>query len=230
MSPLDFSFQPGDIAACFGTDLVSRVIRLATWSPWGPGGLRLGPSHVALISDSEHGRVWVESTTLCRHPCLVRGEPVSGCQAHEPALRVDDYLTSGGSVEIYRLAPIHQLGRDEQLLLRRILFRHFLWDPVGYDVRGAILSGTRAIRWLGLLPGADLHSLFCSELVAALLMRLSRLNHANPTGYSPARLLRELVQLGKYQRVAAWCGPLSDITGQSASPGQGPEFRRLDSQ
>ena len=204
MNPSDFPFQPGDIAACSGTDLVSRVIRLATWSVRGPRGLRLGPSHVALISDSEQGPVWVESTTLCRHPCLVRGEVVSGCQAHEPQVRIHDYVASGGSVEIYRPAPIHQLGREEQLLLRRILFRHFLWNPVGYDVRGAILSGTRAIRWLGLLPGADLHSLFCSELVAALLMRLGRLNHANPTGYSPARLLRELVHLGKYQRVATW--------------------------
>jgi hypothetical protein len=204
VSPRDFPFQPGDIAACFGTDWISRMIRVATWSPFGPPGLRLGPSHVAMISESEQGPVWVESTTLCQHPCLVRGQPVSGCQAHEPHLRIGDYVNAGGTVEVYRLAPIHQLGREEQLLLRRILFRHFLWDPVGYDVRGAILSGTRAMRWLGLLPGADLHSLFCSELVAALLMRLGRLNHANPTGYSPARLLRELVHLGKYQRVATW--------------------------
>ncbi len=77
-------------------------------------------------------------------------------------------------------------------------------NPVGFDLGGAILSGTRAIRWLGLLPGADLHSLFCSELVAAILMRLNRLNHANPTGFSPARLLRLLVTLGTYHRVAGW--------------------------
>ena len=228
MSPIEFPFQSGDIAACFGTDLVGRLIRLATWSPLGPRGLRFGPSHVALISDSEQGPVWVESTTLCRHPCLVRGEQVSGCQAHEPQVRIHDYVASGGSVEIYRLAPIHQLGREEQLLLRRILFRHFLRDPVGYDVRGAILSGTRAMHWLGLLPGADLHSLFCSELVAALLMRLGRLNHANPTGYSPARLLRELVQLGKYQRVAQWDATTACWLPSPPGRGAGGEGSRLE--
>ena len=204
MLPAAFQFQPGDLVACFGTDGVSRAIQFATWSPYAARGLRLGPSHVAVISESDRGLLWVESTTLCSHPCLIRGEQVSGCQAHEPAVRVRDYLETGGSVEVYRLTDINQLDLHERRLLRRILFRHFLWNPVGYDLSGAILSGTRAIRWLGLLPGADLHSLFCSELVAALLMRLNRMNHANPTGFSPARLLRTLVAQGKYHRVASW--------------------------
>jgi len=117
---------------------------------------------------------------------------------------VRDYLAAGGTVDVYRLTDINQFDQKERRLLRRILFRHFLWTPVGYDLGGAILSGTRAIRWLGLLPGADLHSLFCSELVAAILMRLNRLNHANPTGFSPARLLRTLVVQGKYHRVLSW--------------------------
>jgi hypothetical protein len=64
------------------------------------------------------------------------------------------------------------------------------------------------------LPGADLQSLFCSELVAAILMRLNRLNHANPTGFSPARLLRTLVLLGKYHRVAHWSDhPTIEVSG-----------------
>ena len=206
------SFLPGDIAACYGTDAVSRFIRAATWSPLAPSGLRFGPSHVAVLSESDRGLLWVESTTMCPHPCLIRGERVSGCQAHAPETRLQDYLEAGGRVELYRLTEINQLNREERLLLRGILFRHFLSDPVGYDLEGAILSGTRAIRWLGLLPGADLHSLFCSELVAAILMRLNRLNHANPTGFSPARLLRLLVTLGKYHRVACW-DQWSDVEG-----------------
>ena len=213
MLPSAFSFQPGDLVACFGTDWVGRGIQLATCSPFAARGLRLGPSHVAIISESDRGLLWVESTTLCPHPCLIRGEPVSGCQAHEPELRVQDYLDAGGAVAVYRLTDINQLDRQERLLLRRILFRYFLAKPVAYDLSGALLSGARAIRWLGLLPGADLHSLFCSELVAALLMRLNRLNHANPTGFSPARLLRTLVAQGKYYRVASW----SDISTWEAS-------------
>ena len=203
-------FLPGDLVACYGTDAVSRFIRVATWSPLSPAGLRFGPSHVAILSESDRGLLWVESTTMCPHPCLIHGQRVSGCQAHEPETRLRDYIEAGGRVELYRLTEINQLNREERLLLRGILFRHFLSDPVGYDLGGAILSGTRAIRWLGLLPGADLHSLFCSELVAAILMRLNRLNHANPTGFSPARLLRLLVTLGKYHRVARW-DRLSDV-------------------
>jgi len=204
VQPPAFSFQPGDLVACSGTDWVSRGIQLATWSPYAARGLRFGPSHVAILSESDRGLLWVESTTLCPHPCVIRGERVSGCQAHAPADRVRDYLAAGGTVDVYRLTDINQFDQKERRLLRRILFRHFLWTPVGYDLGGAILSGTRAIRWLGLLPGADLHSLFCSELVAAILMRLNRLNHANPTGFSPARLLRTLVVQGKYHRVLGW--------------------------
>ncbi len=206
MLPSAFRFLPGDLVACHGTDWISWGIRLMTWSPLAMSGQRCGPSHLAIITESDRGLLWVESTTLCRHPCVVRGERVSGCQAHEPLERVHDYLSSGGTVEVYRLTGINQLDEAERQLLRRILFQHFLWTPVGYDLGGAILSGTRAIRWLGLLPGTDLQSLFCSELVAALLMRLNRLNHANPTGFSPARLLRTLVTLGKYHRVARWSG------------------------
>ena len=207
-------FQPGDIVACYGADWVSRVIQAVTWSAWAPAGLNRGPSHIAIISESDRGLLWVESTTLCPHPCLIRNQLVSGCQAHHPETRTQDYLKAGGRVELYRLTDINQLDREERLLLRGILFRHILSCPVGYDLGGAILSGARAIRWLGLLPGADLHSLFCSELVAAILMRLNRLNHANPTGFSPARLLRTLVSQGKYHRVACW-SQLSDPESQA---------------
>lgn len=206
MLPSAFQFQPGDLVACYGNDWISRGIQWVTWSPFATSELRCGPSHLAIMTESDCGLLWVESTTLCRHPCIVRGEVVSGCQAHEPHDRIQDYLSSGGSVAVYRLTGINQLDESERQLLRHILFQHFLWTQVKYDFGGAILSGTRAIRWLGLLPGADLHSLFCSELVAAILMRLNRLNHANPTGFSPARLLRGLVMLGKYHRVAEWTG------------------------
>lgn len=198
------TFSAGDIVACYGTDVVSRAIQWVTWSPWAVSGLRVGPSHIALISESDRGLLWIESTTLCLHPCEYRGRIVSGVQAHRPEVRVRDYLRSGGQVVVHRLTPINQLDQAERDLLRHILFRYFLMESIDYDLEGAILSGTRAIRWLGLLPGADLKSLFCSELVSAVLMRLNRLNHANPTGFSPARLLRTLVRSGKYMPVAAW--------------------------
>ncbi|MBT6153663.1 MAG: hypothetical protein HOH82_03115, partial [Planctomycetaceae bacterium] len=58
---------------------------------------------------------------------------------------------------------------------------------------------TRLFKRTRLLPNADLNELFCSELVAAVLMRLSRLNRTNPTRYNPACLLRQLVREGSYQ-------------------------------
>ena len=195
-------FQSGDIAACFGTGFAARGITLATASPLAPRGLRLGPSHVAIICRHRERPLWVESTTLCEHKCCVRGEPTAGVQAHPPELRTADYLRAGGHVDIYRLTGINALSRDERTLLHRILVGHLLGVGGRYDLSGALVSGTRLLR---LLPGAKVDELFCSELVAAVLMRLGRMNHANPARFHPARLLRELVRTGKVTRVARLC-------------------------
>lgn len=195
-------FQPGDIAACHGADWTSRVIRWGTASPFPPRGLRLGPSHVALMCLWRGEMIWAESTTLCRIPCLVRGQRVSGAQAHRPEERIAEYLEGGGRVDIYRLVHFHRLSLDESRLLTRLILDEFIDPGISYDLGGAILSGTRVFQCSRFFPGANLEHLFCSELVAAVVMRLNRLNHTNPTRYNPARLLRELVRTGKYERVA----------------------------
>jgi len=194
-------WEPGDLAACYGADAASRVIRWGTFSPFGPSGLRFGPSHVAIICQYGGQPLWVEATTLCRRPCLVREQVVSGAQAHDPDERVADYENDDGRVERYRLTEISSLSSDESQLLSRILIGHFVRRGRRYDLCGALLSGTRAFQLSRLFPAADLASLFCSELVAAVLMRLNRMNHANPTRFNPARLLRELVRTGKYRRL-----------------------------
>ncbi len=195
---IEYDFQPLDLAACYGSDLTARAISYGTASLLAPARLRIGPSHVALMCE-HHGRmVWVESTTLCRHPCVIRGESVIGCQAHLPESRLYDYCSSGGRVDIYRLAPIERLSSAESRLLTKILVRHFIGRQVTYDMGGALLSGTRLFKRTRLLPSADLNELFCSELVAAVLMRLGRMNRANPTRFNPACLLRQLVRQGTY--------------------------------
>lgn len=192
----EFEFQPLDIAACYGTNPTAWAISYGTASLFAPRGLRIGPSHVAVLCEY-HGRmVWVESTTLCRHPCVILGRPVSGCQAHLPELRIHDYLADGGRIDLYRLTPIDRLSGVESELLTRILVHHFIGRLVTYDMGGALLSGTRLFKHTRLLPSADLNELFCSELAAKVLMRLGRLNRANPTRYNPACLLRELVRQG----------------------------------
>lgn len=211
-------FEPGDIAACYGSCGASRLIELGTASVLAPPGLRIGPSHVAMLCEHRESMLWVESTSMCRRPCLLQKRIVRGTQAHLPEHRVCDYLRDGGRVDIYRLSPIHALTSAESRLLERILVRHFVRAGIDYDLGGALLSGTRFFRWSRLFPGADFHRLFCSELVAAVLMRLGRMNHENPTKYNPARLLRELVTRGTYQLASGgqtsglWLVPMKPLT------------------
>ena len=199
MAIADFKFQPGDLAACFGRDWVSRTISIGTASLFSPRRLRIGPSHVAIFCQHRGTQLWLESTTLCRHPCAILGYPVSGVQSHLPEDRIGDYINDGGRVDIYRLTAIDRLSQTETTLLSRILLNHFLGRLIAYDTGGALLSGTRLFKWSRLFPKADLNQLFCSELVAAVLMRLGRMNRANPTRYNPATLLRQLVRVGTYQ-------------------------------
>ncbi|MEZ6066020.1 MAG: hypothetical protein R3B90_10000 [Planctomycetaceae bacterium] len=196
--------QAGDILACYGGDWPSRLICAATATLFASRHLRWPPSHVAIVCPSEAELLWVESTTFCDRPCRAQGVPVSGVQAHRPADRLVDYLREGGRVDVYRLADIDRLSTTETRLLRRILLQHFIGRRIRYDVRGAALSGTRFLHWTRLFPGADLERLFCSELIAAVLMRLGRMNRANPSRFHPGRLLRELVKTGSYLRI----GPL----------------------
>jgi len=203
------NFQPGDIAACHGTDWTGRVIRWGTASLFPPGLLRVGPSHVALMCSWRGRMIWTESTTLCRSACLIRGVPVSGAQAHLPDERIADYTGSGGRVDLYRLTHFNRLTIEESRLLTRLVLDEFIDPGISYDMGGAILSGTRVFQCSRFFPGANLEQLFCSELVAAVVMRLNRMNHANPSRYHPARLLRELVRTGKYERIAVLKGEAS---------------------
>lgn len=192
-------FQPLDLLACYGTDATARAITWMTASAFAPRRLRLGPSHVAVICRHHEMPLWLESTTLCHLPCAVLGYRVEGVQAHLPEQRIDDYVHAGGRVDLYRLSPIERLSQNDSELLSKILIRHFLGQLVTYDLGGALLSGTRLFKRTRLLPAADLNELFCSELVAAVLMRLGRLNRANPTRYNPACLLRQVVREGTFQ-------------------------------
>ena len=192
-------FLPGDIAGCYGQGWTSKAITYGTVSLLAPKRLRVGPSHVAVICEYRGGPIWVESTTLCRHPCLIRGVHVCGVQAHLPEERIADYVEAGGRVDLYRLSPVDRLSRSESELLTRILVKHFIGRMVSYDTGGALLSGTRLFKHTRLLPRADLDELFCSELAAKVYMRLGRLNRDNPTKYNPASLLRQLVREGTVQ-------------------------------
>ena len=202
----DYQAEPGDIFACWGTDAVSRFISietsLLTWQ-FAPPRLRLSPSHVAMAVSSGLRREchWVESTTLARRTCLVRGERVSGCQVHHIEHRISDYLATGGRVHVYRLTPINRLSLDEMNDMRRDMVDWFVKQGIGYDAASAIFSGTRLIRLADkVLPFWESRScsVFCSQLLAAELQSLGRMNRDDPERYNPGRLLRVLVRTGVY--------------------------------
>ena len=207
-----FEAEPGDLFACFGGDLVSRFISWQTASVIAPAGLRLGPSHVAIASPLEgavfSGCLWVESTTLARRACVVRGERVNGCQVHRIADRVGDYLDGGGACDLYRLSPINALGKRAARELGRDL-SWYVSQRVGYDAASAVFSGTRLIRAAdGLLSfwRPNSQSVFCAQLIAAELQALGLANRENPQRFNPGRLLRTLVAQGVYYRVGALKG------------------------
>lgn len=197
--------QPGDIVACYGTDWASRVVSWGTASLFGPSALKFGPSHVAMLCEWRDGPLWIESTTLCRLPCRVRGLHCRGMQAHHPENRLQDYWRSGGRCDLYRLSPIDELSRNESLQLTGMLLE-FVHRGLDYDLSGALISGTRALRLTRFLH-RDQETVFCSELLAAVLQRLGRMNREDPTRYSPARLLRTLIAQGTYRRV----GPIEPV-------------------
>ena len=205
--PKQYHPQPGDIFACWGTDLVSRGISIETsLTSWlfGPKGLRLSPSHVAIACRLPNsGRCyWYESTTMTPRRCLLAERPVTGVQVHEISDRLRDYcINAQGAVAVYRLADIHTLEAGEAVRLQAIL-QNLCGTPdrpaKRYDLAGAMISGTRVLKYSP-FSRANLDSLFCSELIAALLQRLCRMNHEDPSRYNPGYLLRQLVRQGTYR-------------------------------
>lgn len=206
----EFGIEPGDIFACFGADPVSQLISwktsLLSW-PFAPRGLRLSPSHVAIACPRFHPFsdhcFWFESTTLTRRECLEAGRPVSGVQVHHVGDRLTDYCHEG-RVDLYRLTPMNVLSADSILELRGDLVSWFISHGVSYDMAGAVFSATRIARTFDKFTGWMIpchESVFCSQLIAALLMGLCRMNRDNPQRYNPGRLLRTLVQQGTYSRI-----------------------------
>lgn len=193
----------GDIMACYGTDAVSRIISWQTLSLAAPRGLKLGPSHVAVMLPIAGELLWCESTSMSPRPCVYAGRAVSGCQLHAAEPRIEDYKATGGAVVLYRLADVWTLSGTEQRQLGDIYKRHFVAARKSYDYGGAAISGTRLWKWLPVVPDDALESLFCSELIAALLMRMGRMNIDNATRFNPGSLLRRLVSTGVYRRVGA---------------------------
>jgi hypothetical protein len=198
-------WQPGDILACYGRTPLSWAIRLATLGPSSHPALWLGPSHVAMIALDHDLPWWIESTQLCSRPCRLQQRVSRGAQAHAPGDRLDDCRTDRTRVDHWRLTPLAAFSAEESRLLTRLLLTEFVIPGVRYDTCGAVISACRTLKLSRCLPPAGMQAVFCSELLAAVLMRLGRLNWTNPTTYHPAGLLRVLHRTGVYRRHERLC-------------------------
>jgi hypothetical protein len=194
-------FHSLDIVACWGTDRVSRLISAGTSSLLGRP--RWSPSHVAILARLNPylpaKMAWFESTTLCPHECLLQQRVTSGMQVHWPEERIRDYCSQGGRVELYRLSPCWQLCTSEEKLLSRILTDHMVLRGVHYDMAGAILSGTRIMSRVGLLPAAAKEHVFCSAVAYFCGARFGRLPVNNPAAWNPGRFLRYALWTGVWR-------------------------------
>jgi len=202
--------QPGDIFACYGTDWISRGISLETsLTSWvhAPPGLRWSPSHVAIAATrfqpGNDDCYWYESTSQCFRLCLESGRQTEGVQVHCVRDRLRDYVMAGGRVDQYRLTKLAALDHLTENKLRHLLMKFVGSEntpAAQYDTIGAAFSGLRVLPWLP-FSRADLESLFCSELIAAVLQQLCLMNRNNPARFNPGRLLRTLVRQGTYSRL-----------------------------
>lgn len=171
--------RPGDIITTSGTGFGSAGINVVTGGV--PGWCA---SHVGIIARYNQQNILFESTSVLSDKCLIRGEVVSGVQAHS----IDSLLERSGRIWLHRLH--RRLFHEEEIRLTL-----FLVDLIGrkYDFLGAGRSGVGGPlfrRALSVLKPGDLKNIYCSELVSAALNDIgiwSKTEHSiapNPLIYS----------------------------------------------
>ncbi len=168
-------FGPGDIIGFSGRGLVSDIINIATY-----GIPRIGISHVAVVGTAE---LLYESTTLNNEPCAVQHCLVRGVQAHTIDTRIAAY---DGKVFHYPLTTPLDQNQAHSLL-------SFLNSLLGtsYDDIGAFRAAGEEFSWVeSRLHRENLHSIFCSEMVAAAHRALKLFQTDNVARWSPNLLVR----------------------------------------
>jgi hypothetical protein len=168
-------FGPGDVIGFSGRGFVSDLINVATF-----GVPRIGLSHVAIVVP---GGLVFESTTLAPEPCVFQHRKVDGVQAHWIDQRIAGY---DGKVFHYPLTERLFNFQSTELL-------NFLTSLLGttYDAIAAIRSAGRKFSWVeSRLHPENLHSIFCSEMVAAAHRKVGLFHTENVARWSPNMLVR----------------------------------------
>ena len=179
--PGETEIKAGDIIGFSGCSWISAAINIATY------GVPLwGISHVGIMANAPDGRLLIfESTSLENLPCEISHENFTGTQAHllDDILRVYD-----GKAWHYPLYRSLYASEDERLT-------EFLMETihVPYDAMGAFRSAGVGLSWIeSLFHPSNLHSIFCSEWIAAAYAVTGLHATDNVGRWSPNRLCRHL--------------------------------------
>ena len=176
------ALKPGDLVFFSGRGWVSSVIQLATYSL--PG---VGFSHVGIIGRYHDLPVMYESTSFDRPPCAISGIEITGVQAHW----LDDVAYEPGKGRLYVCPLKRDLYPHEEERLCRLL--EMYRGNIRYDMIGAVRSGGFFLRQLlSLVHDESDATLFCSELVAAVLEETGIWSTPNWSKWNPNSLYRAL--------------------------------------
>ena len=180
--PGDAVVKAGDVVGFSGRSWISAGINLATY------GLPLwGISHVGIMANSPDGKLRIfESTSLDGDiPCEITGKVICGTQAHSLDFILQHYQGRAWHYPLYR--PLYPT-EDERLT-------EFLIDTLGtpYDAMGAFRSAGVGLSWIeSLFHPSNLHTIFCSEWVAAAYAVTGLHATDNVSRWNPNRLCRNL--------------------------------------
>lgn len=186
LSALEFSPKPGDVIGTSGFKRLDWEINVFTGAtPFG------GLSHVGIVADyitSHPTRKLFESTSRGDEPCEITGDRTDGVQAHGLRQRIEDF-----NGRVWHLPLTKPLCDSESRRLTAFLAGSL---KKRYDFFGAAHARHTLIAWLyrRYFQEEDLDKLFCSELVAAALRDVGRIDAKleNVSGFSPNGLRRYL--------------------------------------
>jgi hypothetical protein len=175
----------GDIIGFVGEDWVSDCINIATL-----GLPNRSVSHVGIVSEYKGKLLVYESTSGDRPPCYVKLKLTRGVQAHP----LSELLSIPSFREVWHYPLKCPLYYHQRARLEYVLKGYLGRD---YDMNGACHSaGVVFSKVCGMIKGEDLSSLFCSEMVAAVLTHVGTLRTPNSSRWSPNKLCRYLVREG----------------------------------
>lgn len=183
------TYLPGDLI--FFQSKSDHMSRLIWWSQLltMQNPFKVKPTHVGIMAYVNDTPLLFESTTLCRHPCIITGKHIDGIQAHPVEERIADYPSSPITLRLHKEC---QFTKNESIKLTTLLLNRIgqRYDPI---------TAALSVTWfLKRCLDPQLNTLFCSALCARTLQCMNRMNWQNPELLSPALLYHTLINTGVY--------------------------------